>query len=227
MTTIPPTHCRAAAFEVFRAQLPDLETDVGLERAAIAIAMHELTDVVLDREEARLDALALRVQGDRPPLSPRATIAVLHEELFAGFGLTGNADSYYLPENSYLPWVLTNRRGIPISLTLLLKCVGRRLGVRVDGLNAPGHFLAAIREADGTTMILDPFHRGRILSTAEAADFISRILGRQMAYDPALLPVATHKQWVLRMLGNLKDVFVNQDRFDDARAMQELSGLLV
>ena len=77
-----------------------------------------------------------------------------------------------------------------------------------------------------TTLIVDPFHAGRILTGTEAAAFISELLGRRMDDDPALLPIATHRQWILRMLGNLQDVFRNQDRPDDARAMLELASLL-
>ncbi len=226
MTAMPPTHCRAAAFERFQLQLPALDTDVGLERAAVAIAMHELTDMHPEDIEARLDALARRIEKDHADASERARIALLHAELFEHMGFTGNADAYYIPENSYLPWIIGNKRGIPISLTLLLKCLARRLQIQVDGINVPGHFLAAVRESDGTTLIVDPFHRGRILSAKEAGDFVSDMLGRQVEYDPALLPIATHGQWLLRMLGSLRAVFTNQDRPDDARAMQELADLL-
>lgn len=222
-----PAYCRLAAYEALQRELPRLETAEGLERAAVAVAMHELHDVTIDAVAARLDALARRVEARGRGASLRARIAHLHDELFEDLKLRGNAENYYISENSYLPWVLANARGIPISLTLVVKCVGHRVGIEVDGINAPGHFLAAVHEEDGTRMLWDPFHKGRVLTAAEAAELISQMVGRRLEADRRTLPVATHAQWLRRMLANLQNVFVNQARETDARAMAELATLLV
>lgn len=221
-----PAYCRLAAYEGLQEALPQLETAEGLERATIAVAMHELHDISIDSVGARLDALARRVEARGRGASLRARIAHLHDELFEDLKLRGNAENYYISENSYLPWVLTNARGIPISLTLVVKCVGYRVGIEVEGINAPGHFLASIHEEDGTQMLWDPFSKGRVLTRGEAAELVSQMVGRQLAPDSRTLAVATHAQWLRRMLANLQNVFVNQAREADARAMLELAGLL-
>ena len=49
------------------------------------------------------------------------------------------------PANSYLPAVLRTKRGLPITLVLIYKCVAEGVGLVVRGINSPGHFLAAVK----------------------------------------------------------------------------------
>jgi regulator of sirC expression with transglutaminase-like and TPR domain len=77
----------------------------------------------------------------------------------------GNATDYYNPRNSYLPLVLKTREGLPITLTLVYKCVLDGLGLTVHGINAPGHFMAGVESADAdgaepARMLVDPFEGG-------------------------------------------------------------------
>ena len=60
-------------------------------------------------------------------------------------GFTGNTVDYADPANSYLDDVLDRRLGIPITLSVLMIEVGRRVGVDVHGVGMPGHFLVGGR----------------------------------------------------------------------------------
>lgn len=82
--------------------------------------------------------------------------------LFSFKGFHGAIDYYYNPENSSLHFVLTKKKGIPISLTAVYILVGKRLGLDVEGCNFPGHFLARAKLGD-EVVIVDCFHGGRIL----------------------------------------------------------------
>ena len=78
--------------------------------------------------------------------------------------MQGDSDSYYDPSNSLLPFVLSQRRGIPISLAILHAAVGRRAGLPIDFVGMPMHFmnkLAAPKPEDDA--FIDVFAGGRIL----------------------------------------------------------------
>src|SRR5215831_8273082 len=109
-----PRYCRPAAYELFTAQLPSLEETDSLLRAAVAVAMHELTDADIGEVERALDEIAGEVAGRVRSRNQQALVAQLHSVLFDEMGFTGNTENYYAPENSYLPKVLQTHRGLPV-----------------------------------------------------------------------------------------------------------------
>jgi regulator of sirC expression with transglutaminase-like and TPR domain len=220
-----PVHCRRAAHQLFRAQLRDLDAPGALLRAAVAVSMHELGDADPQAVEARIDEYARRVRERVTTALPRAYLAHLHAVLFDEEGFDGDEASYYDPMNSYLPAVLERKRGLPITLTLLYKEVGERVGLRIEGVNAPGHFLAAV-ETDGRRMLVDPFGRGRVLTREEAFARIARVSGRSLEPSDDLLRSATPRQWLARLIQNLLQIFSSRDRDADVAAMLELRDLL-
>ena len=163
----PPAACRPEAYELFADSVGEIESCEGLLTAATAISMHELGDVEPERVSGRIDEIAERVRDRVRGDDPKATLAHAHLVLFEEEGLKGNDEDYYHPHNSYPPLILDTMRGIPISLTLIYKCVLDRLGLPVVGINAPGHFLAEVRCEPAPTLV-DPFFGGQVLTRDEA-----------------------------------------------------------
>lgn len=205
--------------------MPAVDTNEGLLRAAAAISMHELDSVVPDEVVRRLGELAHRVSSRLRSNRVDAVLAHLHDVLFEEEGFTGNADDYFNPYNSYLPVVLESRLGIPVTLTLVYKIVGEQVGLRVEGINAPGHFLARIRMEDGA-MFIDPFSGGRVVTAEEAIQQVEEITGRAVLPGGRYLATATHRQWLSRMLVNLQNIFASRERGEDLAAMVELQALV-
>lgn len=220
-----PLICRREAFEMFSQQVPVLETTQGLLRAAVAVSMHAFDDVDPDDVDARLLELAGRVRSRLRGSNVHAVLAHLHQVLFDEEGFAGNLRDYYHPLNSYLPAVLESRQGIPITLALIYKVVAERVGLTVEGVNAPGHFLARVW-VDEKGMLVDPFYRGTVLTEAEAYRRIEQVTQRAVPRSPHFLQRATHQQWISRLLANLQHSFAAQERTQDLAAMNELQSLL-
>jgi regulator of sirC expression with transglutaminase-like and TPR domain len=220
-----PRYCRPAAYELFAAQLATLEETNSLVRAAAAVAMHEFADTCLDDVERQLDEIAAEIVGRVSSGNRRALIAQLHAVLFDELGLAGNTENYYAPENSYLPKVLETRRGLPVTLSLVYKSVAQRIGLNARGINSPVHFLAAV-ELDGSWMIVDPFHDGRVLARDEVFDRLEKLAGAPIARSDELLSTATHIDWLARIVRNLEQVFQRTGRQMDMLAMRELLSLV-
>ena len=91
---------------------------------------------------------------------------LLAEFLFKEIGLKGNENDYYNPQNSNLVYVITAKRGIPISLTAVYILVGARLGLHIEGCHFPGHFLARIK-LDNRNIYVDCFNGGQIIEEAD------------------------------------------------------------
>ena len=83
--------------------------------------------------------------------------------LFREKGLKGTGESdYYNPFNSNLVYVVQKRRGIPISLVCIYILIGRRVGLKIEGCNFPGHFLARTYFKDRLVLV-DCFNGGQFL----------------------------------------------------------------
>jgi len=230
-----PAYCREPAYLAFAEQLPLLGTTRGLFRAAFAISQHERTTANVDQAEHVIASLAEAVCRRVHSANLQARLAHLHDVLFELIGFRGNTTDYYDPANSYLPDVLRTRRGLPITLVLIYKCVAEGVGLRVHGINSPGHFLAAV-EADGPVgggdassaprMYVDPFYGGELLHELEIFRRINQSTGRELPPSSRLLAPATGEQWIARMLANLQASFAASGRERDLLAMQELQSLL-
>ena len=127
--------------------------------AALAIARVEYPSLDTTPYLAMLEQMgrdaARRLHGITG--DPTAAIAALNEYLYDEEGFSGNRDSYDDPRNSLLNEVLDRRTGIPISLAVIYMEVASRAGLRISGVNFPGHFLLrAAAGMPGEDLIIDP-----------------------------------------------------------------------
>ena len=220
-----PGLCRPRAYFLFRQQVRVIHTTEGLLNAAIAISMHTMDDVEPREVQARLHGLAERVRQRVRSQRPAALLAHLHDVLFEEEGFSGNTKNYYDPANSYVSTVLETRRGIPITLSLIYKVVAEGVGLDVEGVNAPGHFLVRVTSDNGW-MIVDPFVAGGVLTEDESFERVEQVTGRPVPRIPQYLAPSSHSQWISRMLVNLQHVFASTERRGDLAAMSELQSLL-
>jgi len=220
-----PLYCRPEAYDHFAKQLPIINTTDGLLHAAVAISMHALDDVDPEEIDVHLLALATRVRHRIRGKQVQAVLAHLHHVLFDEQGFFGNQGDYYSVINSYLPFVIESRLGIPVTLSLLYKVVAQRVGLFVQGVNAPGHFLVRVRGINDW-IIVDPFFGGTVLNREEAFERIERVSGQELSHTRENLKIATHKEWISRILANVQHNLAKQGRRIDLMAMRELQDLL-
>lgn len=193
--------------------------------AALAIARVEYpaldAEPYLDRIDDMGSKAARRVGGVRGASSD--AVALLNEYLFEEEGFSGNRENYEDPRNSFLNEVIDRRRGIPISLAIIYMEVARRAGVEITGVNFPGHFLLRAGTPLGDDdLIIDPFHGGAMLSEFDCRQLLRNHVGDEAAFDGSLLAPATRHDIVVRMLVNLKRLYVRMRSFPQARFVSTL-----
>ena len=223
--------CRPEAFVYVRNQLPQLHTTRGLVHGIFGVSLHALEDacpVAIDRELDRLEALVRAQCGSAKSEKKNRTALIthLHDVLFGQEGFNGSPhEQFYNPLNSYLPAVLRLKHGLPITLGIVYKAIAERVGLPVEGIFAPGHFLLRVQDEQGW-LIVDPYHAGRVLTVQDACEMISGILGEPLEASERYLPTATNKQWLRRVIVNLVQLFHATRRHHDLRAMHELLALV-
>jgi regulator of sirC expression with transglutaminase-like and TPR domain len=221
-----PQCCSREAFKLLARQVETLKSTDALLNGAVAIAMNQMPSADphrVDRQiQSFVDAVRKRVRGEQP----QAILAHMHDVLFDTGGLTGNTEDYYNPHNSYLPAVLATKRGLPITLSLVYKIVGERLGLRTWGVGLPGHFLVAVEEAPQKILLIDPFSGGRMLTQDDAHARLQELFGPEMEWSDDMLKPASHRHWLTRILQNLLHIFGTNSQYADVAAILEMEMIL-
>src|SRR5215510_10180792 len=210
-----------SARERFTQLVSGPEEELDLAEAALLIAQEEHPDLDVTAYLRRLDELAASVRARLPQAPGSADIIHnLNVRLFREEGLTGNESEHYDPPNSFLNEVLDRKQGIPITLSVIYLEVGRRLGLPLVGVGFPGHFLVKYSGADGE-VVLDPFAGGATLTREELEQKLRSMYGEAnpfLAQVPQLLVPASKKEILVRMLRNLKGIYLQQNDFTRALA---------
>jgi len=174
------------------------EQALPLDEAALLIAAHAQPDLDVASELAVIDELAAGVA--------ERTVDGWRHHLFVELGFSGSVKRYYDPANSFLNDVVRRRRGLPITLSVLGMEVGRRIGLHLEGVGMPGHFLLR-HDAD---LYVDPFDAGRLLDRAGCVDRFRAVNGPPAAFRPAYLDPIGPRSILGRMLNNLKAVYAGR-----------------
>jgi regulator of sirC expression with transglutaminase-like and TPR domain len=156
--------------------------------------------------------------------NPHKSVEVLNRYLFGELGFAGNRENYYDPRNSYLNDVLERKVGLPITLSVIYLAIGRRLGLPLFGVGLPGHFIVKLEERD-TRILIDPFNRGEILDEARVEARVRDTFHAQAQFQPEWLATVGAKYILIRLLNNLKAIFIQTQGY--ARAWQVVDKLLV
>ncbi|KOQ72044.1 hypothetical protein ABW45_20265 [Stenotrophomonas maltophilia] len=209
-----------------RITLPDWDALADLEDEALPLlptALLIARDEYPDLQPSTYDALIqshvehLRSEVESIDNSP-LKMAAINRHLFDELGYSGDHDKYYDPRNSYLNQVFERRLGNPISLALVQMEVARRLGIPLDGVSFPGHFLVRLPVDDGV-LVMDPFNGGRPLDVDELRERAKSHLGGQMPDDQVLAQIldpAPARAILMRMLRNLHGVYAEAGEWDRA-----------
>ena len=207
-------------------ELPDWNRLAGQEDdtlpllgTALLIARDEYPRLDADLYDTLLQSHAEEMRGTVDAIEPLPLkMQAINRHLFEELGYAGNHDEYYDPRNSYLNEVFERRLGNPISLAMVQMEVARRLGLPLDGVSFPGHFLVRLPVDDGV-LVMDPFNRGRPLDEDELRQRARPHLGGEMPDDEALYRIlnpASHRAMLTRMLRNLHGVYVDRDDWERA-----------
>jgi regulator of sirC expression with transglutaminase-like and TPR domain len=204
--------------------------DLGPAALAIARVEYPSLDAApylaeLDRMGAEAASRLTRSSGAR-----HDAVRLLNEYLYDEQGFSGNREHYDDPRNSFLSDVLARRTGIPITLAVVYLEVARRAGVPISGVNFPGHFLLRtgtdvqrdVADTADDILIIDPFHGGALLSEMDCRQLLRQHVGDEAAYDRTLLAPATRHDIIVRMLVNLKRLYVRMRSFPQARFIADL-----
>jgi regulator of sirC expression with transglutaminase-like and TPR domain len=217
----------------FAEMLAREESRIDLAHACLMIAQDAYPELTVEPYLGEIERMALRLRGRLGQAgAAEEKVMALNQYLFDELGYRGNTEAYYDPRNSYLNEVMDRRTGIPITLGVLYMALGRRIGLPLEGVSFPGHFLVRLRLRGGM-LVLDPFDGGTPLGTDDLRERLRRVVPkgatqgvpvRELPLDPFLEP-ATPRQILSRVLRNLKAIYRESDKPE--RLLEVLNRMLV
>ena len=196
----------------FRALARRAEGPAGLAEGALVLAAEARAGVDIEAGLRQVQELVHRGRSHvEAAASPARAVAALNRWLFEIEGFRGNQEQYDDLRNSFLDQVLLRRRGLPITLSILYVEIARQLGLEAYGVGFPGHFLAKVVGLGESPqeLIVDPFF-GRVLSLEDCMERLRAAAGEHVPFDPHWVRPATAREIWVRMLNNLKLLYLRQ-----------------
>ncbi|MFO1450389.1 MAG: transglutaminase-like domain-containing protein [Opitutaceae bacterium] len=196
----------------FRDFIRSLKYELETGSMLMARTVYPTLDVAACSDQ--LDRLAARCRElIAEPCSAREKCRVINRVLYHDHGFHGNIEHYTDPENSFLHRVLERHKGIPISLCLVYLLVAQRLGLTLEPVAPPGHFVLGCF-SDDAPFYIDAFDGGVLRSTDELC---ARLAQQQIPVKAADLAPSSIREMLCRCCRNLVNHYARAGDFDRSR----------
>jgi regulator of sirC expression with transglutaminase-like and TPR domain len=179
----------------------------SLEELETAILLLTRLDNPTIREELyirKLNYIASEIQAEiLYTLQPVKQMELLIYHIFHTHGFTSPEEASFLPQNVQLNGVMDGKKGIPLSLCLVVLFLARRLELPFSGVNMPIHFLMRF-DFDAQVVYLDPYNGGRPVSVEECLKFLKK---NNIRPEQDYFNKSTPAQMLMRTLRNLYNAY--------------------
>jgi regulator of sirC expression with transglutaminase-like and TPR domain len=200
--------------------------ELRLGLGALVIAREEYPELPVADYVERLDRLAVEFHENfRLTAEPFHDCGSLSEFLARRRGFHGDDDNYYDARNCYLNQVLERGVGTPISLGIIYLEVAGHVGIYLQPILFPSHFLLRLQGNAGNDLFIDPYN-GHILDLAGCRDLLTDLYANSRQFSESLVAPGTKKQVLLRLLQDLKFIYLRENNLPKAVRTLELMCLL-
>jgi len=211
----------ARSRQYFQQEIAQPDEQIDLALCALYIAQEEYPDLDIFEYVNALDTIAAEIEERLPTQKyPLRIIQSINQYLYDELGFRGNTVEYYDPRNSFLNEVIERRVGIPITLALVYLEIAKRIDFPMVGIGMPGHFLIrpAVAEME---IFVDAFNRGEVMFPDDCQERLMQVYGQPVTMQPEFLLAVSNRQFLARILSNLKLTYLNGRQLEKALAAVE------
>lgn len=172
----------------------------GLEKAALTLARFGNPTLRAREYSRKLDHFAEMVEPTiRYRLDERRKMKQLIKFVFEDLNFSGDTEDYHNPENCFLDQVINRRRGLPITLSMVVMFLARRLEMPFFGVNMPIHFMLNYI-SDKEEVLIDPYDKGAIVTYDQCYFFLKK---NNIEPKPEHFRIASDLEILVRCIRNL------------------------
>ena len=177
-----------------------------LLKAWLIISRYQYPDLDTENVELQIEQLIKEIWIElNNNLTTLEKIKLINYILFEVHEYKGNIRNFYAPENSYVNDVLNNKKGSPLSLSLLYLIIAQKCELPIQGVNLPKHFIIAyineeLYTGDPIKFYINPFSQGTILSRHDLESFLEK---EKLELKTMFFSPCGNKTIIRRLLANL------------------------
>lgn len=214
-------------FETLEADFIDLlehgiKTRKTLEKAIFTLSRFGNPTLRVSEYQKKLDHFAQMIEPQiKYKLDEKRKMKRMLKFIFEDLNFRGDAENYHSPQNCFLSQVVDRRKGLPISLSLVVMFIARRLEMPFFGINMPIHFMLNY-VGDKEELLIDPYDNGAIVTYDQCYFFLKK---NNIEPRPEHFQIATNLDIVLRCIRNLIHSYERQEELERVEDLQKLLNL--
>lgn len=148
-------------------------------------------------------------------------ISALNTIIFSRYRFRGNVKNFHSPENSFINDVIDNRKGNPLSLSIIYMHISRKIGLPVCGINMPKHFIVGFEsehnfDIDSIKFYINPFSKGTMLNRQDLETFLKR---EKIKESSKYFSPCGNKEILKRLINNLLHSYTYRSKKEKAEEM--------
>lgn len=194
-----------------------------LLKAWLIISRYQYPDLDTENIELQIEQLIKEIWIElNNNLTALEKIKLINHILFEVHEYKGNIRNFYAPENSYVNDVLNNKKGSPLSLSLLYLIIAQKCELSIQGVNLPKHFIIAyineeLYTGDPIKFYINPFSQGTILSRHDLESFLEK---EKLELKTMFFSPCGNKTIIRRLLANLLQSYSKNGNKEKAEEIQ-------
>ena len=194
-----------------------------LLKAWLIISRYQYPDLDTENIELQIEQLIKEIWIElNNNLTALEKIKLINHILFEVHEYKGNIRNFYAPENSYVNDVLNNKKGSPLSLSLLYLIIAQKCELSIQGVNLPKHFVIAyineeLYTGDPIKFYINPFSQGTILSRHDLESFLEK---EKLELKTMFFSPCGNKTIIRRLLANLLQSYSKNGHKEKAEEIQ-------
>jgi regulator of sirC expression with transglutaminase-like and TPR domain len=211
-------------FETLESDFIDLlengiRTRKSLERIVFTLARFGNPTLRVSEYQKKLDHFAQMIEPQiKYKLDEKRKMKRMLEFIFEDLNFRGDSSNYHSPQNGFLNQVIDRRKGLPISLSLIVMFISHRLELPFFGINMPIHFMLNY-VGDKEELLIDPYDNGAIVTYDQCYFFLKK---NNIDPRPEHFQIATNIDILLRCIRNLIHSYERQEELERVEDLQKL-----
>lgn len=196
-----------------------LKTRKSLENAVFILARFGNPTLRVEEYRRKLDQFARMIEPQvKYKPDERRRMQQLLKFVFETLNFHGDTKNYHAPENCLLDQVIDRRKGLPITLSLVVMFIARRLEMPFFGINMPIHFMLNF-VGDKEELLIDPYDNGAIVTYDQCYFFLKK---NNITPRPEHFQIASNIDILIRCIRNLIHSYEKQNQPEQIHNLKKL-----